>query len=76
PTGTVIGTVIPRAVTSLPLASTWAPGSTLTIRWFDDNENLSSPDPLAGIDNISIIPTPGAAALLSLGGLALARRRR
>jgi uncharacterized protein (TIGR03382 family) len=76
PTGTTVGTVINRSVTSLALASAWNPGSTLTIRWFDDNENLSSPDPLAGIDNISIVPTPGAAALLSLGGLALVRRRR
>jgi uncharacterized protein (TIGR03382 family) len=76
PAGTAVGTVIPRSVTGLALASAWNPGSTLTIRWFDDNENLASPDPLAGIDNISIIPTPGAAALLGLGGLALVRRRR
>jgi hypothetical protein len=54
----------------------WAPGATLSLRWFKDNEDLSSPDPLYGIDNVSVIPAPGAAALMGLGLISAGRRRR
>jgi hypothetical protein len=76
PANTPFGTVQNVTAANIALPSTWTPTSTLTIRWFKDNENLSSPDPLNGIDNISVVPTPSAAALLGLTSLVAASRRR
>ena len=39
-------------------------------------QNLSNDNIGALLDNVSVVPTPGSAALMGLGGLALARRRR
>lgn len=53
-----------------------APGQSIFLRWFD-NDNPGSDAGLA-VDNFTFnaIPTPGALALLGLGGLLIARRRR
>jgi hypothetical protein len=55
---------------------TWNPGTLLIIRFWDDNN--SGNDHGLAIDNVrfSAVPTPGAAALLGLGALAVGRRRR
>ncbi len=55
---------------------TWNPGTLLIIRFWDDNN--SGNDHGLSIDNVrfSAIPSPGAAALLGLGALGAARRRR
>ena len=55
---------------------TWNNGDTLWVRWVERND-FGNDHGLA-IDNFgfSATPTPGAAALLGLGGLAMARRRR
>jgi hypothetical protein len=54
----------------------WAPGQSLFIRWSDFND--TGTDAGIAIDNFafSAIPTPGSLALLGLGGLIVARRRR
>lgn len=54
----------------------WGAGQTLWIRWVERND--SGNDHGLAIDNFefSAVPTPGAAALLGLGGLLSARRRR
>jgi len=74
-TQTLTGFTTTVSASSVAIGS-WTTGSTLTLRWFKDNENHSSPDPLYGTDNVSVVPTPGAIALLCLGGLAAGRRRR
>jgi hypothetical protein len=55
---------------------TWAANEILVTRWVDAND-LGNDHGLA-IDNLrfSAVPTPGAAALLGMGGLLMARRRR
>lgn len=55
---------------------TWDVGDTLWIRWIENND-FGNDHGLA-IDNFSFsaVPAPGAAALLGLGGLIVARRRR
>lgn len=73
--GAAVGSAL-NISASVVLPAAWNVGSTLTIRWFKDNENASSPDPLYAIDNVSIIPAPGTVALLVLGGLVAGRRRR
>lgn len=56
----------------------WHPGEYLVLRWWDDND--AGNDHGLGIDNLSLTattsPAPGAMALLGLGGLIAARRRR
>lgn len=55
---------------------TWDVGDTLWIRWIELNDQGN--DHGLAIDNFSFsaVPAPGAAALLGLGGLMIARRRR
>ena len=55
---------------------TWDVGDTLWIRWIENND--AGNDHGLAIDNFSFsaVPAPGAAALLGLGGLLVARRRR
>jgi len=57
-------------------AVSWAPGSFLVLRWWDDNHAGS--DHGLSIDDVtfSAVPTPGSVALLALGGLVATRRRR
>jgi hypothetical protein len=59
---------------NVPLS--WAPGDYLVLRWWNDNDAGS--DHGLAIDNVSFlaVPEPGTLGLLTLGGLALLRRRR
>lgn len=43
---------------NLSLASSWNPGTTLLLRWIDDNATQSSPDQIVGIDNVAITGAP------------------
>ncbi len=79
------GVIVPNSVgvtnvpsTSFNLGSAWAPGSTILLRWFDDNAQSPSPDQLIGLDNVSItaVPGPGALACIGFGFLTTFRRRR
>lgn len=56
--------------------ATWNAGDILVVRWVDANDAAN--DHGLAIDNVrfSAVPTPGAAALMGMGGLLLARRRR
>jgi hypothetical protein len=65
-----------ESVTDYALNGTWAPGSEIRFRWFDDNAQGPSPDQLIGLDNLTLTPEPATLSLLGLGGLALLRRRR
>lgn len=63
------------------IATDWAPGSTLWLRWVDLND--SGNDHLLAIDNVSLsvtaaVPEPGSYALLlaGLGAVGLMARRR
>lgn len=58
------------------LASNWVQGTSLYFRWVDDNAQETSPDPIIGLNNVSIVPTPGAAFLFVAAGLVGVRRRR
>jgi hypothetical protein len=55
---------------------TWSAGDTLWVRWVERND--SGNDHGLSIDNFefSAVPAPGSIALLGLGGLVAARRRR
>lgn len=54
----------------------WAPGATLAIRWITTEQ--SGQDDGLSIDNFQLtaIPAPGTGALLALGLMGMARRRR
>lgn len=58
------------------VSATWAVGQTLWLRWIENND-VGNDHGLA-IDNFSFssVPTPGALALMGLGGLVAGRRRR
>lgn len=65
---------------SIALSSAVAPGSTLILRWVDDNGS-PSPDQVIGLNNVlvSAVPEPGTYALLLAGAAAvgfIARRRK
>lgn len=61
---------------SLSLPGDWNAGSTLRLRWVDDNARQGSPDQIIGLNNVSFVPAPGAGALLGVGLLLSVRRRR
>lgn len=71
---TPLATVISFTISGIDLPV----GQTLFLRW-QDPDNFGSDSTLA-VDNFqfraTFVPTPGAAALLGLGGLLVARRRR
>jgi hypothetical protein len=78
--------VVPNTVgvTTVPATSfnfvggTWAPGSSLFLRWVDDNAIDPSPDQFIGLDGVGIspVPEPGSLALCGLAAAALIRYRR
>jgi hypothetical protein len=61
------------------LATAWAAGQTLNLRWVDDNAVNVSNDQVIGLNNVNVssVPIPGAIWLLGSGlfGLVGARRR-
>jgi len=61
---------------SFNLASEWQAGATMYFRWVDDNAQQTSPDQIIGLDNVNIVPAPGALALVGLAGFVGFRRRR
>ncbi|MFO0832244.1 MAG: hypothetical protein U0637_10440 [Phycisphaerales bacterium] len=76
---TTNGALVPPttgAVTFTVSGLNWAPGTSLFIRWTDANDVGN--DAGLAIDNFTFnaVPTPGSLALLGLGGLVAARRRR
>ncbi len=55
--------------TDIALNSTWGAGSTLLLRWVDDNAVATSADQIVGLDNVSLIATAaqvGASPTVSL----------
>lgn len=58
------------------LSSDWNIGSSLYFRWVDDNAQETSPDQIIGLNNVSIVPAPGAALVAGLGLVVAGRRRR
>jgi hypothetical protein len=64
----------------VPLGGSWSPGSTLVLRWIDDNAIDPSPDEIIGLDNVRIaIPEPAGLTLVATAlaaGAAMVRRRR
>lgn len=73
PTGVIVPNTV--GVTTVPsstvnLATTWANGADLLLRWVDDNAVATSPDQIVGLDNVSItavniIGTPPTVTLTS-----------
>lgn len=52
--------------TTVNLASPWAVGGTLRLRWVDDNAAATSPDQIHGLDNVSItLPQPAPTVALT-----------
>jgi len=64
--------------TTVTLGSPWTAGSTMLLRWYDDNAQGPSPDQNLGLDNVvvSTVPEPASLAILAAGALALMGRRR
>lgn len=56
--------------------STWSPGQVNGGLVINANVNASSAPIVFTLKEIPLVPTPGTAALLGLGGLAMGRRRR
>ena len=61
---------------SATFSASVANGTTLYLRWTYTGVGGSSNAQGLGIDNFSLVPAPGAAALIGLAGLATSRRRR
>lgn len=51
---------------TISLASPWADGATLLIRWLDDNAVATSPDQIIGLDNVSITRPVGQPPTVAL----------
>jgi hypothetical protein len=66
PNSVGVTTVSPTDVT---LASAWTAGSTLLVRWGDDNAQSPSPDQLLGLDNVTITAIPEPTSVLAGLGL-------
>ena len=66
--------------TSITLSSAWLAGSSMRLRWVDDNGLASSPDQILGLDNVVLtaaaVPEPASWSMLAVGALALVARRR
>ncbi|MEQ1854414.1 MAG: Ig-like domain-containing protein, partial [Chthoniobacteraceae bacterium] len=67
------GVIVPRTtgVTTVPatavtLASPWGAGTTLLLRWVDDNAQESSPDQIVGLDNVVIDLPVGSAPTVAI----------
>jgi hypothetical protein len=69
---------ITSSTLSYTLSANWLSSSSIYFRWVDDNATQTSPDQIIGLNNVAInlVPTPGASALLLMGSLAVAKRRR
>jgi len=61
---------------SVTISAAVANGSTLYLRWTCAGVNGSSNAQGLGIDNFTLVPAPGALALLGVAGLVSSRRRR
>lgn len=70
-----VGNVVAASAT-INFATPIAPGGGLWLRWVDDNATQNSPDQIIGIDNLVIVPAPGAMMLAGAGALLAAGRRR
>ncbi|CAN5732108.1 hypothetical protein BH11PLA1_BH11PLA1_06140 [soil metagenome] len=53
-----------------------APGAQVLFRWVDDNGVAGSPDQMISIDNVVVVPAPGALGVLALGAVGARLRRR
>lgn len=73
----ILGTVH-ISLADLQLGSSWNAGTSLYLRWFDDNAQGPSPDQKIGLDNVVVtsVPEPATMSLLALGVLGLLNRRR
>ena len=69
------GVIVPNTIgvttvpqTNVPLATAWANGADLLLRWVDDNAVATSPDQIVGLDNVSItaVNIVGAAPVVAL----------
>jgi hypothetical protein len=58
------------------LPAAWSANSTAYFRWVDDNALQTSPDQIVGLDNVNLVPAPGAVALMGMGMIVGGRRRR
>ncbi|QYU66890.1 PEP-CTERM sorting domain-containing protein [Leptolyngbya sp. 15MV] len=73
------GPLNPPTVTSVSFTVTGlnvAPGESIFLRWQDVNETGNDAGLAIDNFNFSAVPTPGTMALLGMGGLVAARRRR
>jgi len=67
--------------TEVDFSSAWNSGSTLELRWFDDNAESPSPDQNLGLDNVAVsavssVPEPAMLGLAGVAAAALLGRRR
>ena len=60
----------------IAIATSVANGASLYLRWTYTGTTGSTNGQALGIDNFSLVPAPGAAALIGLAGLVTSRRRK
>jgi hypothetical protein len=70
------GTGISNISVNFNLPATWTVGATAYVRFVDDNADQTSPDQIIGLDNVNLVPAPGAVALMGMGMIVAGRRRR